>query len=70
MLHIMATELMTKRDATSPELHHRRAYMAERRLARRTARAAWFTRLRAMPEKLGLYSEQIKVPPSTPHGAR
>ena len=69
MLHIMATELMSAQDAHSPELHHRRAFMENRRLARQTARAAWFAKLRAMPEKLGVFS-QVKVPPSTPHGAR
>ncbi len=68
MLHIMATELMSAQDAPSPELHHRRAFMANRRLARQTARAAWFAKLRAMPEKLGF--SQVKVPPSAPHGAR
>lgn len=69
MLHIMATELMSARDATSPELHHRRAFMAEQRRAKRAAHAAWFAKLRAVPEKLGGFSH-VKVPPSTPHGAR
>ncbi|MBW6416225.1 hypothetical protein [Celeribacter sp. PS-C1] len=69
MLHIMATELMSARDATSPELYHRRAFMAEQRRAKRAARTAWFAKLRASPEKLGVFS-QVKVPPSTPHGVR